>query len=294
MRSIRKWPLTGLCVVVISLALVLTGCGQTQNNEAQEKDEETMRIVSVVPSVTEILFDLGLEDQIVGVTTNCDYPEAAADYEKVGDWNINVEKLVSLEPDLVIGMESTNGMLLNELSQFGIETLAFEAQSFDEIYEAFMLIGQATNSEKRAQELVNEMQERVDSVVDVVSAIPAEDRVTVFMEVGWEPLYTVGKTSLQHEIIELAGGVNIIEVEKSWVQYNQEQLIEDNPQVIILGTHPHYSAEDVKARIGWQELLAVKEDRIIDDIDTNTLVRPTYRAVLGLEAVAEELYPELF
>lgn len=257
-------------------------------------EAKPVRIVSVVPSVTEILYDLNLDAEIVGVTENCDYPEIAQEKEKVGDWNINVEKLISLEPDLVVGMESTNAFLLDEISKLGINTLMIEAQSFEETYEAIAMIGHATGTEDRADEIVEDMKERVNAVVEKVAAIPTDKRASVFKEIGWEPLYSVGKGSLQHEIIELAGGVNIVEVEAPWVEYSNEKLIEQDPDVIILGTHPYYSAEQVMERTGWNQLKAVQEGQVVDQIDPNILVRPTYRAVEGLEAVAAALYPDLF
>lgn len=305
-----------IMVLLFTVAMYVSGCGSSdvnENNLATELadsdffrtvidvagnelviKEKPVRIVSVVPAATEILYDLGLEARIVGVTENCDYPGQALQKEKVGDWNINVEKLVSLEPDLVVGMVSANAGLLDDIAKLGINTLAIEAQSFGEIYEAYEMVSMATGTEDRANDIIADMKERVAAVQEKVTTIANEEKVKVFFEIGWEPLYSVGPGSLQHEILVLAGGINVVDIDKSWVEYSNEKLIEMDPDLILIGTHPWYTAEDAKQRVGWSQLTAVKEERLIDTIDSNTLVRPTYRAVQGLEEVAKALYPDLF
>ncbi|WP_197079190.1 ABC transporter substrate-binding protein [Candidatus Syntrophocurvum alkaliphilum] len=302
--------------MLLTAIVFITGCGspdvseKKQGNKVVDTDfsrtvidvagneinieSKPIRIVSVIPSVTEILYDLGLEDKIVGVTENCDYPKIASKKKKVGDWNINLEKLISLEPDLVVGKHTTNEVLLNEISNLGINTLMIEAQNFEEIYKSFEIIAMATGTEDKAQDIITDMKTRIEAVEKKVITLGDKERKRVFFEVGWEPLYTVGLGSLQHEILDLAGGINVVDANKAWVKYSNEKLIEIDPDVIIMGTHPYYTAEDAKNRTGWSQLTAVKKDQVIDTIDTNILVRPTYRAVEGLEEVAKSLYPDLF
>ncbi|MHB1127171.1 MAG: ABC transporter substrate-binding protein [Bacillota bacterium] len=305
-----------MLVLILSAALLVTACGGKQNVQDKEGenagqtanfpvtvkdangrditiDQVPQRIVSVTPSNTEILFALGLADQIVGVTSNDDYPAEAKDKEKVGDWNLNAEKIVSLEPDLVVAMQSANGTQIPELEKLGLKVLTVEAQSVEDIYESIRTIGTATGKTAEAEQLISQTQAKLQAVQDKVAAISQENRKRVFMEISTQPLYTVSKGSLQHQILEMAGGINVVQEEQPWMEYNDEAVLRDNPDAIIV-TYPGAKLESIAARPGWNQIQAVKDGKIILDIDANILVRPTSRVADGVEAVARFLYPELF
>jgi iron complex transport system substrate-binding protein len=280
------------------LLMIATGCGQSSttpeaviepNNQQDIADDLPQRIVSIVPGMTEVLFDLGLSDRIVGVTTNCDYPAAAADKAKVGDWIINMESLLALEPDLVVGMPSTNSLTLAELDQLGINTLAYEAQSVADIYELYRIVGARTGTTEAAEAIIADTKAQIESVNKRIAAVPEADRLRVFLEVGYEPLYTASKGSLQDELLTLAGGINVVQMNQAWVEYSVESVLLDNPDAIVI-LHPASTEADLVNRSGYDKLTAVQENRITDAIDANILVRPTKRIADGVTQLAEFLY----
>ena len=286
-------------MAALLLLAVIAGCGQssTPPNVAGEPNNQQdiyeqlapQRIVSIVPGMTEVLFDLGLADRIVGVTTNCDYPAAAADKAKVGDWIINMESLLALEPDLVVGMPSTNSQTLAELDKLGINTLAFEAQSVNDIYELYRIVGARTGTTEVAEAIIADTQARIQAVNKRVVAVPEADRLRVFLEVGYQPLYTASKGSLQDELLTLAGGINVVQTNQPWVEYSVESVLLDNPDAIVI-LHPASTKADLIKRSGYDQLTAVQENRITDTIDANILVRPTKRIAEGVTQLAEFLY----
>ncbi|OEF97984.1 ABC transporter substrate-binding protein [Desulfuribacillus alkaliarsenatis] len=306
----KKHKLASLIIISLLFAVAVIGCGQSTQSEhteqpkpidIQENGQDQVaedrdlpqRIVSIVPGMTEVLFDLGLEDRIVGVTLNCDYPVVAASKAIVGDWIINMESLLALEPDLVVGMPSANFQTLDEIEALGINVLAVEAQSIEGIYEIYREVGIVTGTEAMAEEIIENMQNQIATVEEKIATINDEDRLRVFLEIGYEPLYSASVGSLQHELLIIAGGVNAVTVESPWVEYSMESVLADNPDAIII-THPASTAADVAKRSGYSQVTAVVEDRVTDNIDPNILVRPTQRAAQGIEEIAEFLYPQLF
>lgn len=302
-KRMRKLRILGILLLSVMLIFAV-GCtkkdSKTDNevNTGTEQGEQLegqypQRIVSIIPSMTEVLFDLGLENQIVGVTANCDFPLEAATKPVVGDWVINMESLLALEPDLVVGTPSMNGATLDEIEKLGIPTLAMEAQTIEEIYELYLMVGEATGTKEKADTLVAEMKAKLQAVENKVNTIDTVNRLHVFMEIGFDPLYTISKGSLQHELLTHAGGSNVVQADMPWVEYGIESVLMDNPDAIII-THPMTTALELKARSGYDQLNAVQQDRITDAIDPNILVRPTKRAIDGIEQIAKFLYPELF
>jgi len=253
------------------------------------------RIISLAPSVTEVLFALGLDDRIVAVTDNCDYPAAARTKESIGDYNVNLEKVVSLEPDLVVGIASMNGAHLQGLDELGVTTLAVDAFNLDETRELIVLLGQATGASSKAGEIIAAMDETIARVNRALDGMADSERKSVFIEIGYEPLYTVGPGSLQDEIIRLAGGVNAAQANEPWVQYSLEQLIQDDPDALVILSSPNPPAlKEIAARPGWNTLTAVKEQKVATGFDVNTFVRPTPRVAEAVEQLARFLYPERF
>lgn len=276
-----------LLVGIISVAVLLVGCNQ--DSISQNEEQYPQRIVSILPGMTEVLFELGLDERIVGVTANCDYPEAAKSKQVVGDWIINMEVLLSLEPDLVVGMPSANQATIQDIEQHGIDVLAIEAQSIADTIELYRKIGEVTGSVKRAEQIANNMEKILAELDEKVEKISSDDQKKVFMEIGYEPLFTVGRGSLQHELLERAGGKNVVQVDSPWVEYSVEQVIKDNPEAIIV-LHPASTIEDVLSRNGYHNILAIEENNITTTIDANLLVRPTSRIVTGMEQIYEFLY----
>jgi iron complex transport system substrate-binding protein len=257
---------------------------------------DVQRIVSLAPSNTEILFALGLGDKVVGVTNFCDYPEEAKAIEKVGDaMSMNVEKIISLSPDLILAIEGMPEVMA-KLEEVGLPLVVLQPTDLPSIYETIELVGRAAGAEEAAQALVASMRQRVDAIGAKTSA--AQSRPKVFYELdATDPAkpYTPGSGTWHDAFIELAGGINIAgTLDMAWVQFSTEEIIAQDPDLIMLGDANYgVSAEAVAQRPGWDVISAVQEGAIYP-IDDNTISRPGPRVVEGIEALARIIHPELF
>jgi len=255
------------------------------------------RIVSLAPSNTEILFALGLEDKVVGVTDYCDYPEAATKKEKVGgDADPNIEKIISLKHDIIL----STGLYLEpveELEKLGVPSIAIEPQNFDEMLDSIELIGKVTGRYEEARALVDELKARIKKVDDIVAEIPPDMRPKVLYELWHTPIFVAGPGSYADERIRGAGGENISkDAGKEYPEYSQEMIIAKNPDIIMFsyhGTTEGESVETIMQRPGWESINAVKNNKVFY-VDENLVQRATPRLVDGLELIVKIIHPELF
>lgn len=258
------------------------------------------RIVSLAPSNTEILFAVGAGDQVVGVTEYCNYPpEAQEGREIVGGFSaksLSVEKILSLQPDVVFSAGAIHQPVIEALEQAGVTVVAFDAQSFDEVYQNILTAGRVTGHAAEAEKVVAEMKDRLAKVQAVVRQIPEQERPKVFYEIWDEPLMTAGPNTFIGQMIELAGGINVFaDVEEQYPQISPEAVVERDPDV-ILGPDSHaegLTAEKIAARPGWGDIKAVREGRILI-VNGDIVSRPGPRVVEAVEAIARLLYPERF
>ncbi|SDZ26451.1 iron complex transport system substrate-binding protein [Proteiniborus ethanoligenes] len=255
-------------------------------------EKQPTKIVSLAPSHTEILFELGLDEEIVGVTPYCVFPEKATTKEKVGDaFNVNIEKILELNPDIVIqygpGKEDVN----SKLSSSGIAVLGYAPESIDEVIDLIEEIGRITNKTVEANSVTQEMLSKKDTILNTVKEA---NKPKVFFEVWDEPLQTAGPGSFIDELISLAGGDNIAnDAQGAYAQFDLEQLIERNPDVYLTSKDVETKTiESIKSRSGFNEINAIKNDRvyILDPL----ISIPGPRIVQGLEIVAKSIHPELF
>lgn len=260
-------------------------------------EEIPEKIVSFGPSITEILFALGLGDKVVGVTDFCDYPEEALDKPKVGNaWSPSIESVVELEPDLVLTVASVQ--FTSELEALGFTYVILDPEDFDGIMDNIRLTGEVTGKKAEAEQLAEDMEK---TIADVAERVKGADKLKVFMIVdATDPNmpWTAGSLSFIHDIITIAGGENIAAwVADDYVQLNIEEIVDAEPDIIVvqtmMGGIPTITAEELQEHIIWQQLDAVKEGRIYF-IDGDLISRPGPRIVQGLEAIARIIHPELF
>jgi iron complex transport system substrate-binding protein len=256
------------------------------------------RIVSLLPSNTEILFAVGAGDQVVGVTSYCDYPEQATTREQVGgitNKTLSVEAIVALEPDLVLASGSQDE-IIPVLVEAGLIVIALDPTTFDDIFANIEMVGQATGHADQAATLTADLRSRVEAVKAKVDAIPADSRPTVFYEVWHDPLMTAGPNTFIGQLIELGGGQSIFDdVNEDWPEVSAEVILERNPEV-ILGPDSHgdeLTVEKIRTRTGWADIMAVQNEQIYI-LDGSAISRPGPRIVDMLEEVARDLYPDLF
>ena len=254
---------------------------------------EPQRIVSLAPSHTEILYVLGLQDRIVGVTTYCNYPPAAAEKVKVGEFaNISLEQVVGLEPNLVLGTSMHAAEVAPRLRELDIAVFIVDSQTVLEVLTDIQTIGRITGREEVAADLVAKMRNRIEAVQ---TAVEGEPRPRVFWELGPE-LYTAGPGSWINDLIELAGGENIADdVGTPWPQLSVEVIVLKDPDVVVLADHNYgETAEKVAERPGWSDIAAVKVGRVIELVEEDIFSRPGPRIVDALEFMARALHPERF
>ncbi|HEX5038955.1 MAG TPA: ABC transporter substrate-binding protein [Candidatus Limnocylindria bacterium] len=264
-------------------------------------DGAPRRIVSLAPSNTEIVCAVGACDRLVGVTDFDDYPPEVADVDDVViQAQVDVERVVAAEPDLVLaaGNEITPSTVIQQLADLDLTILVIYPETLDEVYGDIELIGEALDASDEAGHVVAGMQERVD---DVVEQVADADRPRTLYEVFYSEgsMYTAGDGSFLASLIDLAGGEPVIGDAQGLLDV--EGLVAADPQLILLGSasydpnlsDPEKALETVAARPGWEDLTAVREGEIVPYLDDIVTTRPGPRLVEGLEALARAIHPDL-
>ncbi|WP_042680272.1 ABC transporter substrate-binding protein [Anaerosalibacter massiliensis] len=265
---------------------------EDQFNNKVKIEKEPKRIVSLAPSHTEILYSLGLGDKIVGVTSFCDYPEEAKEKDKIGNFEgVNIEKIIELEPDLVVQYGKGNKEVNNKIKEAGIPIVSYEPESIDEVIDTINEIGKITGKEDEAKKVTEDMKSKKEEVLNKVKNV---EKVKVFYEIWHDPLSAAGPGSFMDELINLSGGENIAKDAKGgYSEFNEEELIERNPDVYLAAEDPEKTVESIKSRAGYDAMNAVKNNRVYL-LEPNIVSRPGPRIVEALELVAKTLHPDLF
>ncbi|MEI7813885.1 MAG: cobalamin-binding protein [Coriobacteriia bacterium] len=315
-RSLRSAALRAAAVAlalgIALLSLTLTGCGSTTAEKPASTSgsaaaafpvtitddasrtvtmkSEPQRIVSLAPANTEIAFALGLGDKVVGVTTYDDYPAEVTSIAKVGDFaSPNLEAIAAAKPDLVLATSGVQAEMVAKLQALGATVVVIDPQNIAGVYADIERVGKVTGATAPADKLIAGMKA---DVAAVRSAVSTAAPVTAFVEIGQNPLFTVGKGTLIDELVALAGGTNVV-TQPGYVAYSSEQLIAADPQVYLATKGSMSDPNALKSRAGFSKLAAVKNDRIVI-LDDNLVSRPGPRFVQGLKQIAEGLHPDAF
>ena len=253
------------------------------------------RIVSLDPSITEILFALGLNSEVVGVTDYCDYPEQARSKSKVGGYiNPNIEAIALLEPNLVVTtLKADTPRLIQQLEDFGIRVFVLDPKRIEDIFENISSLAKLTNRQERARELLGNLKQRLHEVKTKVDGI---SRPGVFLEMGTDPLISVGPGSFANDLIEIAGGRNVAGQSSSrYPRYTLEEILLADPEVIIICSmtpdDPCLAQKRWWQR--WTNMSAVRNGRIYI-VEANLITRPGPRMIAGLMEIAKAIHPEIF
>lgn len=261
------------------------------------------RIISLAPSVTEILFAIGAGNRVLADTTYCKYPAAAARLAKIGGYlDPNAEKVVALTPDLVIAARGTRDDILDHLRALHVPLFVVDANNLTEVSASIKLIGRLVGNETTANQVAARLEARRNSICKKTAALAAAQRPATLFLFSFSDLFSAGPGSHIDELIRLAGGRNIAAgTRQPWPQLSMEAVAAANPQVIlVLAGHgtmsnltPQAALATLRAKPQWRSLAAVKTGRVVVlDDDEMTLTGP--RLINGLEAVARALHPELF
>ena len=253
------------------------------------------RIISLAPNITEILFSLGLEQQIVGVSIHCNFPQKARSKVQVGSYlSPDMEKIISLKPDLVVatGVGNTQDTV-DRLQKLGLAVFVIFPKNFYDILRSIAHLGQVTNREKEALEIIQGMQKRSQRVIEITEGL---SRPRVFVQIGDVPIVTVGRGSFADDLIHLAGGENIAGKEKeTYPRLGIEEILRKAPEVILISSmNPKAEYHKIfQEWTRWKIIPAVREGRI-HLIDSDLIDRPSPRIIDGLEEMAKIFHPQQF
>lgn len=322
MKNFKKLIL----IFAVMLAIMLSGCGNNskkqgneqstnvENTSATKQDdgkvldregneivlpEKTDKIISLAPSITETLVNLGLADNLVAVDKHSIKVEGVNKELPIFDiMNPDAENIVSLQPDIIFGtgMSKAKGTdpfaPMVEMGAF--VTVVPTSKSIEGIKEDILYIGKVTKKEAEAEKIVNDYDERVSAILKEIEGLKTDEPITVYFETSPMPdAYTFGQNTFLNDMLNLLGAKNIFDDQEGWLPVSEEQVVAKNPSVII--TNADYLenvTEDIKNRAGWENIDAIKNDRVYV-IEQNTSARANENSIVAFENIAKALYPEL-
>ena len=251
------------------------------------------RIISLAPSITETLFALGLNDEIVGVTEFCDYPPQALEKPKVGYSQPNLESIVALQPDLLLAPKSFMRVdLLQKLEQLKIPTFVLEPHTLEEIMAHIQMLGRMVGRSQEGNEQTVALRKQISTLSLQLEGLP---RPTMLYVLNSEPLITVGPGSFIHHLIELAGGRNAAEqATTSYPRLTMEEVLRQNPDYLVfpVGKFEGIPQSEQDAWKRWNTLNAVKHNQMFQ-VQSDLLNRPGPRIIEGLKQLVNILHPEV-
>ena len=266
------------------------------------------RIVSLAPSVTPILYEIGVGDKVVGLTEYDDYPYnftawfEAGNMTKVGGFSTpSMEAIASVNPDIIF-TTNVNEASIPNMRQLGYKVVVVGPTSIEGIYKTINLIGKATGAEASAASLVDSLKTKISGIESKIAAAKITDKPTVYYEVWYDSsgVMSAGASSWINDVINKAGGINIFANEtQEYPTTSSEVIVQKNPDVVLLptgmgtGTPFYGSVAEVKARPGWSAINGIKNDRLYV-IDQDLFSEPGMRVADQVEIVAKCLYPQLF
>ena len=254
-------------------------------------DEPPRRIISLVPSVTEILFALGAEEQLVAVTDACTYPEAATSLPNVGQYaDPSLEQILLHRPDLVFASADMNRPdQVKRLESLNIPVFVVYPSTVQETLETIRAIGQVTGHAAAAEALVDDFSRRLRHIEQQLADRP---KISALVCVMLQPLVVAGPDTIVGDILRYAGAVNPVPAgNTNYPTWNMEALLRIDPEVIIVSAHPGQPAPAMVFD-QWPQLRAVREQRIIETV-ADWIHRPGPRMILGIEALAQALHPDI-
>lgn len=235
--------------------------------------------MSLVPSVTELIHSVGASERIVGVTLNDDYPDSIKDLPKVGDQTIDLEKVLSLEPDLVI-FDSNFNKDKQALEKLGLKTLELRCERLQDVPIALTKLGHALGVPERGEAEARAFREGLAKIQ------PLNLDKTLFVEVWGSPLMTVGSQTLVNDLLSLSGLKNSYADQEGYFQVDPEDVLSRNPDIIVV-PRPASSTESES-----QAFLLLKragQNPQVVEIDPDLLIRPGPRLLRGIDLLQNQL-----
>ncbi len=278
------WKFFNIIFLFLVISLTFTGishaipAGKDFLGRSVKIPAQPKRILSLSPATTEILFLLGLGNSIVGVTSDCNYPPQALKKPKVGKFGfIDLEKVVSLKPDIIFATSDMNKQL-DVLKNYKVPLIALNTTNISSVLDNVTLVGGLTGKQAAAKKITESLNKRIKKVKDKASH---NNHPRVFYCIWFDPLITAGSKSFIGDMIKLSGGENIAEgIKAPFAKFSLESLVAKNPQFIIV---PKTTFTKMNLKISpWNRLNAVKNNRV-KAVNEDIYLRPAPRIVDALE-----------
>lgn len=260
-----------------------------------EVPDNPKRIIGLIASLVETVYELGLGDRMVGATTWCDYPEAAKKLPRVGSYTApNLERIVELAPDLVLATRVGNpSWVVDKLTAAGIPVYVTAPQDPRTVPDSLARLGLVCGAEKQGQELARRLRDQYAAVADKLRGAPLRPTLLI---IGSRPLISVAKDTLNHELMVMAHALNIsADAPGPWPRLSLEYVVENKPQVVVLSTMERGQQLE-RDLLYWRTMPGVGDRpgvRVVS-INSDLTDRPGPRLGQGLEAIARAVHPERF
>ena len=256
--------------------------------------DNPQRLISLAPSITEIIYALEQENRLKGVTRYSDFPAAATKLPKIGSYvRLDLERIVALNPDLCIAIKDGNPReTIDRLDSLKIPVYVVNPRNLKTVLETIIEIGNILNADEKAENLLTNLRNRIQRAQSLITQDTY--RPGVFFQIGISPIVSVGSDTFLHELIVLAGGKNLADGKTPYPRFSREQVLALAPEIFIVTSMARQAVfEQVKAEWRrWPSMPAVRNERIFL-VDSNLFDRPSPRLVDGLELLIKLIHPEL-
>ena len=280
------------CLTFLFLCLLLITGLKANTAEAPK------RIISLSPNITQIIYALGAWVNVVGVTIYSDYPPEAKNMAKIGGWvNPNMEAILALKPDLVVLMKDQDTIFGRKLDTLGLKKFVIDSnESVSDILGSISALGEVLGREREAGVLVKELRTSLDRITE---ATKDAEKKSVLIVVGRNPgtledIYVIGRDNYMNELLNMAGGENVIENKRLSIKLTKEAILTLDPDVIIEINHDQ-SQRESQILETWDELSLAKavRDNQVYILPSTVLLHPSQRIVEGASVLTQILHPEL-
>ncbi len=265
-------------LLVLMLTISITSCHKSSSSNPKG-------YIVTSPEISEIICFLDGFDNIIGITKECNFPSELSSKTIIGTFGkIDIEKVISLNPELVFTTGIEQEKLSADLNKLGIKTEKIYINSMLSYLEAVKKIGKIIEIEEKALNYCKNLEKDIESLKN-----NPKNNLKVYVEIYGSPIMSVSDNSLVGELINIAGGKNIFPIlPRDYSKVNSEDVVNLNPDIILL-TYPGVTKENVKSRKGWSNISAIKNNRIytIDDVDPDLILRATPRTILGIQKLKE-------
>jgi len=292
-----KFPLIWLLSLWLCLSLSIpaaAGARVDQLGRRVSVPDDPARVISMAPSITEIIYALQEENRLKGATLYSDYPAAAKKLPRIGFYvRLDIERILALNPDLCIATRDGNPKaIVDRLSSLNIPVYVVNPHDLDSILDTILKIGSILNADHKAKILVGDLGRRIQRVKN--RAAQSVYRPRVFFQIGISPIVSAGTGTFIHQLIDAAGGTNLAAGSYAYPRFSKEQVLALVPDVIIITSMARQAVfEQVRDEWRrWPDIPAVRDERIYL-VDSDLFDRPSPRLVSGLELLIRLIHPEL-